>query len=68
MTRRYVRVGAVDDGWGYDDDDFDSAIETTETIKAGSPIAGNDVVRLEDLLTSIDDRITTLSYFFSRIY
>ena len=68
MVRRYVRIGAVDDGWGYDDIDFDSAIETTETIKCGPPLDGNEVVRLDDLYESIEDRITTLAYFFARIY
>ena len=68
MVRRYVRIGAVDDGWGYDDIDFDSAIETSQTIKAGPPLEGNEVVRLDDLYESIEDRITTLAYFFARIY
>ena len=68
MVKRYVRIGAVDDGWGYDDADFSSAIETDQTIKAGAPLVGNDVLRLDDLIEGIEDVITTLTYFFARIY
>jgi hypothetical protein len=51
MVDRYVRIGAIVDGWGYDDDDFpDAAIETTERIISGTaPSNPTDVVRLEDI-------------------
>lgn len=48
MADTYVRVGSAIDVFGYDDADFDSAIETTEPIKAGVPVDPDDVIRLSD--------------------
>ncbi len=44
-----VRIGSMVDIHQYDDGDFDSAIETTEPIKAGTPVDPTDVTRLEDI-------------------
>ena len=50
MVDRFVRIGAIEDGFGYDDVDFPgSAIETDQPIKAGPPVAGDDVLRIDDL-------------------
>jgi hypothetical protein len=70
MADRYIRIGAVEDGWGYDDADFPNAsIETDGRIKAGTaPIAGDDVLRLDDVYPGIADVITARAYFFARIY
>lgn len=46
MADKYFRVGSVTDVFGYDDVDYDSAIETDAPIKAGDPIDPNDVVTL----------------------
>ena len=69
MARQTVRIGSMVDISAYDDGDFDSAIETTQPIKAGAPIDGNDVVRLDDLI--LEETIITLasrrSFYFSLI-
>jgi len=49
MAIRTIRIGSMEDIFQYDDADYDSAVETDHTIKAGAPSAGNDVVRLDDL-------------------
>jgi len=49
MTLRQIRIGSSANILQYDDADFDSAMETTEPIKAGAPVDPNDVVRLEDV-------------------
>ena len=44
-----VRIGSMANIHVFEDADYDSAIETTAPIKAGPPVDGNDVVRLDDL-------------------
>lgn len=48
MARKYIRIGSITNAMGWDDGDFDSAIETDQPIKAGTPGAANDVLRVED--------------------
>ena len=48
MARQTVRIGSMVDISAYDDVDYDSAIETTQPIKAGAPIDPNDVVILDE--------------------
>ena len=55
MATRSVRLGSMVDAITYDDGAFDSAIETDQPIKAGIPVDGNDVLRLDDLGVSIGD-------------
>ena len=68
MALKLIRIGSAIDVFQYDDGSFDSAIETDAPIKAGTPIDGNDVVRLEDLIPHLTDLISTNSFFFARIY
>ncbi len=49
MALRQIRIGAVDNAAQYDDSDYDSAMETDQPIRAGTPINGNDVLRLDDI-------------------
>lgn len=49
MATKYIRIGACDQIFAYDDADFDSAFETTEPIKCGTPVDPTDVTRLEDI-------------------
>ncbi len=49
MALKTIRIGSMVDIFQYDDAAFDSAIETTAPIKAGTPIAANDVLRLSDI-------------------
>ena len=49
MALKTIRIGSSANVLQYDDADFDSAMETTEPIKAGTPVDPNDVVRLEDV-------------------
>jgi hypothetical protein len=50
MVDRFIRIGAIEDGFGYDDADFPgAAIETDQPIKAGPPVAGDDVLRKDDM-------------------
>jgi len=49
MADKYLRIGSLEDVFGYDDADFDSAIETVDPIKAGLPVDPSDVLRLSDL-------------------
>ena len=53
MARQSVRLGSMVDAITYDDGAFDSAIETDQPIKAGPPVDGNDVTRLDDLAASL---------------
>ena len=49
MTLRSLRVGSID-GWQlYDDADFDEGIYCEGPVKAGTPVASNDVLRMEDI-------------------
>ncbi len=50
MALKTIRIGSMVDIFQYDDAAFDSAIETTAPIKAGTPIDPNDVVRRSDVL------------------
>lgn len=49
MALQTVRIGAIEDAFQYDDGDFDSAIETTQPLKAGTPVDPTDVLRLTDI-------------------
>ena len=49
MALRQIRVGSCDNIHQYDDADFDSAVETDQPIKAGTPVDPNDVLRLSDV-------------------
>lgn len=53
MAVRQIRIGSMADIHQYSDADYDSAIETDHPIKAGPPIDGNDVLRLDDIATKI---------------
>ena len=50
MALRQIRIGSSANVIQYDDAVEDSAIETDQPIKAGTPIDANDVLRLEDIL------------------
>jgi hypothetical protein len=54
MVIRSIRIGSMEDVHQYDDADYSSAAETDQPIKAGTPIDGNDVVRLNDLVLMVD--------------
>jgi len=49
MATVQIRIGSLINIHQYDDGDYDSAIETLAPIKCGTPIDGNDVLRLNDL-------------------
>ena len=49
MATQTLRLGSMVDAIAYDDADFDSAAETPEPIKSGTPIDPTDVVRLDDV-------------------
>ncbi len=51
MALQSCRIGAVPNAVQWDDGDFTGAIETTQVIKAGAPVAANDVVILGSLPT-----------------
>ena len=53
MVIRQIRVGSMEDVHQYDDVDYDSAVETDQPMKAGTPIDPNDVLRLADILLLI---------------
>ena len=55
MARKYIRIGSLIDVTGYDDGDFDSAIETDQPIKAGTPVDPTDVLRLSDIGVTVGD-------------
>ena len=70
MAIQSIRIGSIDNVQQYDDADYDSAIETDQPMKAGTPVDANDVVRLEDLgqgvmtplpVVNIDDPSTELN-------
>ncbi len=62
MTIRYVTIGSSVNKYAYDDGDFDAAIETTEPIRAGTPVDGTDVLRLEDIEDIIAALVRSFSY------
>ena len=49
MALQQIRIGSSDNVVQYDDGVYDSAVETDQPIKAGTPSDPNDVVRLSDL-------------------
>lgn len=55
MVRRYVRIGQISNAFIYDDGDYSAAMETDAPIRAGTPIAGNDVLRKDDLGVFVGD-------------
>jgi len=57
MATQTVRIGSIQQAFAYDDGDFDSAMETNQPIKAGTPIDPTDVTRLQDIGTSVGNVI-----------
>lgn len=52
MAIKTLRIGSMSDIHQYEDGDFDSAIETDHTIKAGAaPTANDEMVRYQDIPT-----------------
>jgi len=50
MALRQVRIGSLENVHQYDDGDYDKSIEVEDPIKCTAPpVAGTDVVRLEDI-------------------
>lgn len=49
MALVLIRIGSAEDIYQYDDGSYDSAIETSASIKAGTPVDPTDVIRLEDM-------------------
>jgi len=62
-----LRIGSAVDIFQYDDVGFDSAIETTAPIKAGTPVDGNDAVRLDDLIVSSSEA-SARAYMFALMH
>lgn len=48
MALRTIRIGSLP-GFQYDDADYDSAAETDQPMKAGTPVDATDVTRLMDI-------------------
>jgi len=48
MVLQTIRIGSAEDIIQYDDVDYDSAVETSAPIKAGTPVDPEDVIRLDD--------------------
>lgn len=55
MALKTIRIGSAENIHQYDDGSYDSAIETDQPIKAGSPIDSNDVLRKADIGTVVGD-------------
>jgi len=53
MAIKYIRIGSMEDIHGYENGDYDAAIETDEPIKSGNPVDPNDVVTLSSLGTML---------------
>lgn len=49
MAIKSIRIGSSEDVVQYDDGDYASALETTEPISVGPPVAGSDVLRKDDI-------------------
>ena len=62
MANKYIRIGSSDNMIGYNDDDWDAGIELDAPIKAGAPIDGNDVVRLDDIYDPVIDLLSSRAY------
>lgn len=58
MALRQIRIGPMDNICQYDDGEFSEAIETDQPIKAGPPVAGEDVVRLSDIVPGIGNLVS----------
>jgi hypothetical protein len=56
MTK-YIRFGSSINAIGYDETEFDSAIETDEPLAAGEPVAGDHVTRLDDVGVTVGNVI-----------
>lgn len=57
MVLRQIRIGPMENILQYDDADFAEAVETDQPIKAGTPVVGNDVLRLDDVGVGAGDVI-----------
>ncbi len=57
MATKSIRFGSIENAHVYDDGDYDSALETDAPIKAGTPVDGNDVLRVDDVGTAAGDVI-----------
>jgi len=55
MVLQTVRIGSQEDIHQYDDGDYDSGIESSSPIKAGAPVAGDDVLRMDDIGADVGD-------------
>ncbi len=53
MADQFIRIGSIEDVQGYDDVDYDAAIETAAPIKAGDPVDPNDVVTLGSMTSDL---------------
>lgn len=51
MADKFIRIAGIEDAIGYDDADFDCALETDAPIKAGAPVDPSDVLRKADEYT-----------------
>ncbi len=60
MAIKQIRIGSQEDIHQYDDGDYDSAIETDQPIKSGTPIDPNDVVRLIDITPSLTNLVSNV--------
>lgn len=67
MTLKTIRIGDAVDVYQYDNGSYPSAIETTEPIRAGSPVASNDVVRLGDLAGQIFNVVFPIGVVFCTV-
>ncbi len=62
MATVQIRIGSLINIHQYDDGDHDAAIETLASIKCGTPIDGNDVLRLDDLDALMATFVDSYSY------
>lgn len=53
MAIKYIRVGSMDNIHGYDNADFDEALETDEPIAIGAPIDPDHAARLSTLASYV---------------
>lgn len=67
MATRQIRIGSMRNIHQYDDGDYDSAIETDAPVKSGTPIDGNDVLRLDDIGALLLVFINTIVMFENNV-
>ena len=64
MAIKHIRIGSMDNIHGYDNADFDEALETDEPIAIGAPVDPDHAARLADMTTTLEQSIL-YSFFFS---